>query len=145
MTDDIDTRLEVTETTDWVELDPSPVCPKNGKAMTNGKVLPNGRGLTSGPGMVNGTALTSQTLQRDGERRPEGFHLYPGEVSRKWADWMPHGIGVKRDLINGFSMEAERRAQFHPRRRWFLGRRKGDWKGRMEELAASPMPGEDIS
>ena len=56
MTYSIDVRHEVTQTTGWVELDPPPVCPKNGKSMTNGMALPNGGGLTSGPGMINGSA-----------------------------------------------------------------------------------------
>ena len=142
MTYSIDTRHEVTATAEWVELDLPPVCPKNGKAMTNGRDLPNGGGLTSGPGMVNGLALTSQTPLLDVRRRPEGFHQYP-EVTGRWDDLLPRGLGVRRDLINGFSMEVERRAQDQPHRRGFLGRRKEGRRRRMEELAEGPMPGED--
>ena len=143
MTYSIDVRHEVTQTTGWVELDPPPVCPKNGKSMTNGMALPNGGGLTSGPGMINGSALTSQTPRLDEERRPEGFHLYSEEVTRRWADHLPRGLGRRRDLINGFATEVARRAPAHPRRRWFLEGRKGDRTVRMEELAEGPMPGED--
>ena len=143
MTDDDHVRHQVKETAEWSELDPPPVCPKNGKAMTNGRALPNGGGLTSGPGMVNGSALTSQTPQRDEERRPVGFHLYPEEATRRWEEWLPRGLGVRRDLINGFSMEVGRRAKEHPHRRWFPWRGKGNRRERMEELAASPLPGED--
>ena len=141
MTDDEHVRHQVTREADWVELDRPPVCPKNGKAMTNGKALPNGVGMTSGPGMVNGSALTSQTPQQDRERRPEGFHLYPEEVSRRWEEWLPRGLGVRRDLINGFSIEVERKARVNPKHRWSPWPRKGGKLRRMEELAASPLPG----
>jgi hypothetical protein len=141
MNDGIDVGREVTATTEWLELDPPPVCPKNGKSMTNGRALPNGGGLTSGPGMVNGSALTSQTPRLDRERRPEGFHQYPEGVSRRWADHLPRGLGARRDLINGFSMEVERRAREEPRRRRFPWWRKDRQRERMEELAASPLPG----
>ncbi len=144
MTDDVDVRHGVTRTTGWLEQDPPPVCPKNGKSMTNGAALPNGGGLTSGPGMINGSALTSQTPRLDEERKPEGFHLYPEEATRRWEEWLPRGLGVRRDLINGFSMEVGRRAQDQPRRRRFPWRGKGDRKERMEELAASPLPGEVV-
>ena len=142
MTYSIDARSEVTATAGWVELDPPPVCPKNGKSMTNGMALPNGGGLTSGPGMINGSALTSQTPRLDGERRPKGLHLVP-ESTGRWDDLLPRGFGVRRDLINGFSMEVERRARDQPPRRGFLGRRRSGRRKRMEELAALPMPGED--
>ena len=143
MTYSIDVRHGTTGTAEWIELDPPPVCPKNGKSMTNGMALPNGGGLTSGPGMINGSALTSQTPRLDGERRPEGFHLYSEEVTRRWADHLPRGLGVRRDLINGFATRSEGRTKEKPRRRWFLGGRKGGRKERMEELAEGPMPGED--
>lgn len=142
MTYSIDVRHDTTGTAGWVELDPPPVCPKNGKSMTNGRALPNGGGLTSGPGMINGSALTSQTPERDKERRPEGFHVYSEEVTRRWAEYLPRSFGVRKDLINGFATEGKVKAKDEPRRRWFLGRRKGR-RERMEELAASPMPGED--
>ena len=90
----------------WVEVDHPPVSPKNGRALTNGRARPNGEGLTSGPGMVNGLAFTSSGTMDDGERRPVGFHLYPAEVTRRWDEFIPRGLGVRRDLINGFSIEA---------------------------------------
>lgn len=141
MTDSTDARHGVTSE-EWSEVDPPTVSPKNGRSMTNGRVLPNGGGLTSGPGLVNGSALTSQTPRMDAERRPQGFHLYPEEVSRRWADHLPRGLGVRKDLVNGFSMEEERRARGVPPRRLFPWGRKVDRSKRMEELAASPLPGE---
>jgi len=143
MDDCIDAHREVSEKALWVELDPPPVCPKNGKAMTYGRALPNGEGLTSGSGMINGTALTSQTPKEDTRRIPVGFHLYPEEATRRWEEWLPRGLGVRRDLINGLSQKIEKRAPDDPPRRWFSWRRNGKLKGRMEELAASPLPGED--
>ena len=141
MTYSIDVRRNTTGTTEWSELDRPHVCPKNGKSMTNGRALSNGGGLTSGPGMINGSALTSQTPERDRERRPEGLHLVP-EATGRWDDLLPRGLGLRKDLINGFATEARGRARDEPRRRWFPGRRKGG-RERMEELAASPLPGED--
>ncbi len=142
MTYSIDAHCDATDTDEWSEIAPPPVCPKNGKSMTNGMALTNGGGLTSGPGMINGSALTSQTPRLDEERRPEGFHLVP-ESTGRWDDLLPRGFGVRRDLINGFSMEVERRARDQPHRRGFLGRRRRGRRKRMEELAALPMPGED--
>jgi hypothetical protein len=143
MTYSIDAHRDATVKAEWEELDPPLICPKNGKSMTNGKAQPNGGGLTSGPGMVNGMALTCQTPRPDEERRPEGFHLYSEEVTRRWEEHLPRGLGFRRDLINGFATEGKGQTKENPRRRWFLGGRKGSRKKRMEELAEGPMPGED--
>ena len=143
MDDCIDAHREVSEKALWVELDPPPVCPKNGKAMTYGRALPNGEGLTSGSGMINGTALTSQTPKEDTRRRPVGFHIYPEEVTRRWEEWLPRGLGVRRDLINGHSIEGVMRSPVDPPRYRFWAKQKRNWKRRMEELADSPPPGND--
>ena len=91
----------------------------NGEGMTNGREEPNGGGLTDGPGMINGLAYTGGRVQDLG-----------GLMAL--ADDGPEGMTVRRDLINGFSIEGK--AEWKPRRKRV--------KTRMEELAEGPMPGE---
>lgn len=92
---------------------------KNGEGLTNGRDALNGDGMTSGPGLVNGTALTGPRGEWVG-----GLHLDKGEG--------PPGLTLRRDLINGFSIEG--RVEWRPRRKHL--------RRRMEELAEAPMPGE---
>ena len=83
----------------WVEVDHLPVSPLNGKALTNGRAHSNGGGLTSGPGMVNGLAYTSQTPELDAERRPQGFHLYSEDISKRPEDHFPRLRHFRRDQV----------------------------------------------
>ncbi len=112
------------------------ISPKNGKALTNGKGLPNGGGLTSGPGMINGLAYTRDTPGREPEREPSGRHLHLDEPPAK-------GLEVRKDLINGFSIEKERPNWEPPKRHWWSPRRSQASKRRMAELAEAPLPGHD--
>ncbi len=145
MTDGIDRRREAEERPDWVEVDHLPVCPKNGMTLTNGRALPNGGGLTSGPGKVNGLAFTTQTPELDDERRPTGFHSYSARVTKRWPEFIPRGLGVRQDLINGFSIEKERPRWEPPKKHWWSPRRNKAPKRRMAELAETPMPGDDTN
>ena len=92
---------------------------KNGEGLTNGREAPNGGGLTSGPGLVNGLAMTGPRGEWSG-----GLHLDAGDG--------PQGMTLRRDLINGFSIEEK--VEWRPRRRRL--------RRRMEELAEAPLPGE---
>jgi len=141
-------RIEVYDGTSdrfvWVEVKHLPVSPKNGKALTNGQAHHNGGGLTSGPGMVNGLAYTSQTPEMDVERRPEGFHLYSEEVSRRPEEHMPRGFVKRMDLINGFSIENEKPKWEPPKKHWWSSRQRKASKDRISELAEAPLPGLDV-
>ena len=93
--------------------------PVNGRGLTNGRSEPNGGGLTDGPGLVNGLAYTGE---REGGQ--EGLVAFFEDE--------PGGLTLRRDLINGFSIEGK--VEWRPRGR---GVRR-----RMKELAEAPMPRE---
>ena len=92
---------------------------KNGEGLTNGREAPNGGGLTSGPGLINGLAMTGPRGEWSGGLRPND-----GDG--------PQGMTLRRDLINGFSIEEK--VVWRPKRRRL--------RKRMEELAKAPMPWE---
>jgi hypothetical protein len=142
MMDGTEERRKIGDVSGWVEIDHIPVCSKNGKVLTLGKAEPNGGGLTSGPGFVNGFAFTSQTPEQDAARTPTGLHLLPEDVNDSSGEFMPTGLGLRRDLINGFSIEAKKET-WTPHKLRLTGRSRLKTKKRLEELAERPIPGTD--
>ena len=110
------------------------------ESLTNGREAPNGTGLTSGPGLVNGLGYTEQVEQAG--RRPEG-HLFSAEMSQVDGHEWPRGLGVRRDLINGFAIQPSEVPKDPPRGLGPLGRKKRARHRRLVELAEGPKPGED--
>ncbi len=109
------------------------------ESLTNGREAPNGTGLTSGPGLVNGLGYTEQVVKAG--RRPEG-HLFSAEMSQVDGHEWPRGLGVRRDLFNGFSIQPSEVPKEPPRGLGLLARKKQARHRRLVELAEGPMPGE---
>ncbi len=109
------------------------------ESLTNGREAPNGTGLTSGPGLVNGLGYTEQV--EDAGRRPEG-HLFSAEMSQVDGHGCPWGLGMRRDLINGFAIEPSEGPKEPPRGLGLLARKKQARHRRLVELAEGPKLGE---
>ncbi len=110
------------------------------ESLTNGREAPNGTGLTSGPGLINGLGYTEQVEQAG--RRPEG-HLFSAEMSQVDGHEWPRGLGVRRDLINGFAIKPSEGPKEPLGGLGLLGRKKRARHRRLVELAEGPKPGED--
>ena len=110
------------------------------ESLTNGREAPNGTGLTSGPGLINGLGYTGQV--EEASRPPEG-HLFSAEMSLVDGHEWPLGLGVRRDLINGFAIKPSEGPKEPPRGLGPLAKKKRARHRRLVELAEGPRPGDD--